>query len=72
MAHSVASENCSVKGDSWHESSSWRWQGGSKDTDVLAHMWTYPFVHDMLELDREQKGEVEDALRNIVGKCKGN
>ena len=69
MACGVAMDNSSLP-PHWHESLSvegWRWLGDCPAAQVLAHMWAWPLVYDILAQEQEEKDEVVDIMRDIIG-----
>ena len=73
MASSAVPENSTVGGAGWHESSSvpgWRWRGNPGPDTLLAHMWAYPLVYDLIAEGEGQKQDVSQLIESIVGRSK--
>jgi hypothetical protein len=75
MARSVVSENVSVDGGAWHNSSSepgWKWKGDTSSDEVVGHMFAYPIVHDLVASSAEEKAQARELVDSIVGYIHNN
>lgn len=73
MASTVASENTTVAmdgGEDWHDSigiAGWRWKGDTSAAQVVGHMWASPLVLDLVTSGEQQRQQVQDVVREVVG-----